>query len=293
MKNMIITFWKILFAAAIIALYAEIAEGHSVGRYVIEVQDERYQNRWTLTEWLRIKERMRMMDLWLALFSDPKKDNKFRPELSLSYGLLNGVIARDSASGLAAYTQNSTVQKGHLWLTNLVSSTVGVRTLNIDLGIEGLNRATDSMRSAEISGVGSNAGLPTQSHWTGMLRIFGKNIQDSSLILKYGQYNYPYHLGWTADPMQQSLHGVVAGGEVSLYLFKWLGVESNYYQYGDEVSVKSKSISGRYVDYMGYIEISLLRVMIGVYAEEWLTTTPTESIDVKGTGAFTGLKIQI
>ena len=44
-----------------------------VTTYVIKTQDERDQTRWTLTEWLRIKERMKMMDVWLAMFSDPRR----------------------------------------------------------------------------------------------------------------------------------------------------------------------------------------------------------------------------
>ena len=70
-------------------------------------------------------------------------------------------------------------------------------------------------------------------------------------------------------------------------------MEGNYYQYGDEKSLNSDVISGKYFDYMAYLEVSLFRVMMGVYAEEWLTTTPNEINDVKGAGAFTGLKLQI
>ena len=54
-----------------------------------DTQDERKELRWTLTEWMRIKERMKMMDVWLAMNSDPKKD-KFRPEIQFAYQMAQG-----------------------------------------------------------------------------------------------------------------------------------------------------------------------------------------------------------
>ena len=55
----------------------------TVTTYVVRTQEEREQTRWTLTEWLRIKERTKLMDVWLTMFSDPNKD-KFRPALQCS-----------------------------------------------------------------------------------------------------------------------------------------------------------------------------------------------------------------
>jgi len=57
------------------------AQGKRVVTYIEDVQEERKSTRWTLTEWLRIKERMKMMDVWLWMFPYPKK-GKFPPELS-------------------------------------------------------------------------------------------------------------------------------------------------------------------------------------------------------------------
>src|SRR5262245_64424210 len=78
-----------LVAVAAASSSTTVLADSTVTTYVVKVQEERETTRWTLTEWLKIKERMRMMDLWLAMFSDPKKD-KFQPELMLSYGLTRG-----------------------------------------------------------------------------------------------------------------------------------------------------------------------------------------------------------
>ena len=76
--------WRRLPLLVLLAVLAPIARGDTqVTTYVIKTQEERQQTRWSMTEWLRIKERMKMMDVWLAMFSDPKKD-KFQPELMLS-----------------------------------------------------------------------------------------------------------------------------------------------------------------------------------------------------------------
>ena len=275
-------------------LSSDRANGHAFTNYVVHIQDDRYQNRWTLTEWLRIKERMRMMDLWLALFSDPKKDKIFKPELSLTYGLLNGLTLQDQGGILSTYNQKSAMQKGQIWLTNLVSSSVGIRTLNIEIGFEVMKRVTERIDEVSLPGTNTEPlmGTPSQKHWAGLLRVFGKNIQDSSLIFKYGQYTYPGHLGWS-EVNSQSLHGLMAGGELSLYLFKWLGMEGNYYQFGDESSLQSTQISGRYFDYMAYMEVSILRVMLGVYAEEWETDDGLQDTKLNGGGTFSGIKLQI
>ncbi|RYZ77258.1 MAG: hypothetical protein EOP04_31220, partial [Proteobacteria bacterium] len=109
--------------------------------YIDDVQEERKSTRWTLTEWLRIKERMKMMDVWLAMFSKPQE--KFAPEISFGYA--KGVGEAELSPSLALGTPEShdlkTMQteeaRFQFWFTNLVSGTTGLRTLNIDIGLEG------------------------------------------------------------------------------------------------------------------------------------------------------------
>ena len=56
-----------------------IADQVVVVKVIENRQEKRKSTRWTLTEWLKIKERMKMMDVWLAMFS-PKKP-EFTPRV--------------------------------------------------------------------------------------------------------------------------------------------------------------------------------------------------------------------
>jgi hypothetical protein len=250
----------------------------TVTTYVTTVQDERESTRWTLTKWLEIKERMKMMDLWLALFSDPKKD-KFEPELMLSYGITRGTMGVTDQTG--KQTADLAGNSGHaqLWLTNLVSSTIGIRMLNIDLGAEGYQHETGAFAPAAVDASGSVADAgATRSvrtrYYTGDVRIFGKNVQDSSIVFKYGRYDTKN----TIAAVER--HGVAAGAELQLYFFRWLGAEGNYMVYGDSHGYKGSDATqhGSYYDYQGYIEISLLRFSAGPYREDWTTATPAGDV---------------
>lgn len=260
--------------------------------YVRDVQEERRSTRWTLTEWLRIKERMRMMDVWLAMFSSPKKD-KFRPELNLVYGKTRGVYTIYNSNGGIAGDNSGTQLKGQIWLTNIVTATTRLRTVNIDFGIEGYQYSTMDIEDKVMinNSFTSSGRTPRSSYWSADLRLFGKHIQDSSLIIKYGKYETKDHL-LVANP-SLSPHGVMAGAELSLYLFRWLGMEGNYISYGDTSSPQSSKVDGDYYDYMAFIEISLLRIMFGVYREEWeLEESGGSTNKLLDVGTYTGVKLQ-
>jgi hypothetical protein len=305
---------RLAMVAAFVAFQGRALADTYVTTYVVRVQEERERTRWTLTEWLRIKERMRMMDLWLAMFSDPKKDH-FRPELNLVYGMTRGDLRLTDAAGLDERASTSGAQgRAQLWLTNILTGTVGVRALNIDFGIEGFARsmadyqpaasqqgaqeaaATTAAAPAEGTSEGAaSSRLMRHSYGAANLRIFGKSIQDSSLILKYGQYTSKNSVPTWAETAagQGDIKGAVAGGEAQFYLFKWLGLEGNYLAYGDASGPSgSELVSGSYADYAGFVEISLLRLMVGQYREDWAFDNggnPTKSSEQ---GTLAGVKLQ-
>ncbi|MDA9951048.1 hypothetical protein N9D31_00605 [Oligoflexaceae bacterium] len=265
--------------------------------YVHETQEYRKSTRWTLTEWLRIKERMKMMDVWLAMFSDPNKDKSFRPELNLNYGIHNGQF---SVTGTNNHEADLTGKyaRVQLWLTNIITGTLGIRMLNIEIGAEGYWRISDNALDL-LTGDADTYEDPvlqniSAQHYSGNIRLFGKSIQDSSIVAKYGQYEVinTLHLGenlFPATPME----GVFLGAEVQFYLFKAFGLESNYHEYQKAENEESTaSLIGSYIDYGAYLEISLFRLMFGKYEENWTVTDPNGAYDVKGSGYTAGLKLQ-
>ena len=273
-----------------------------VTTYVIKTQEDRQQTRWSITEWLRIKERMKMMDVWLAMFSDPKKD-RFQPELmlnasatrsTLSYAASNGQTAVGSLSGGAF--------KGQLWLTNLISSIIGIRTLNVDLGVSAYHRRSSNFAPESSVAAGASSATPPGARnleleaYSGAMRIFGRNIQDSSLVLKYGRYSLRNSItDGISGAGSDTVTGPVMGAELQLYVLHSLGAEANYVQYGKATETGGFSkVNGSYYDYQGFIEISLLRLVGGPYVEQWdLNTVLGDTIKTKEKGFIAGLKLQL
>lgn len=269
-------------------LPANLAARTRVVTYVEEVQDERASTRWTLTEWLRIKERMKMMDVWLAMFSDPAKD-RFQPELMLSYSMGKGAtkLQAGDAAATSSSAQSST-GRAQLWLTNLVSSSVGVRTLNIDLGAEASRRVASHGASASAPQLSlvSSSGNPAErnEYYSGNLRIFGRSVQDSSIVLKYGKYLVENPLLSTIDSAPAKRQGTLTGGELQLYVWRWLGAEGNYLDFAQH---------GAYFDYQGFIEISLLRVSAGVYQRSARGLSDERDLHSLERGTLATLKLQL
>lgn len=276
-------------------LYSSLVNGETVvTTYITKVQEERQDTRWTLTQWLLIKERMRLMDVWLAMFSEPKTA-KFRPEISLAYYKNQTAF---SHLPLQAYQGSTT--RGQLWLTNLVSSTVGVRTLNIDLGGE-FQREEHTVRGSLVSGLDQSGtalispGSSRLQSFMGNLRLFGKHVQDSSLILKYGEFRYQ---GF--DPTaRQGVESIVEkgpqyGGELTLYMSNWFGIEGNYSVLGQEPSRSViGSLGGDYAEALVFIEISVLRLVGGSSLRSWSHQKAEAVETTKQAGVLGGLKLNL
>jgi len=261
---------KILVAFFLLAAIPKpaLAQTTRVITYIDQVQEERKSTRWTLTEWLRIKERMKLMDLWLAMFSTPQQ--KFAPELSFSYAKGSG-DSRFDLGTKATFDSDKLRTQGlsksedmrlQFWFTNLISGTTGLRTLDIDLGIEGRMHNRYMIDPSLLSD-------PLQCSWkpgtekvqqAGLnLRLFGSNSQDSTLVGKIGKFDR--NTGFTLASNQS---GQYWGGEIGLYFLSILGAEANYYQYID-----GKSKLGDSVDYLGFLEIYNVRVGYGESHQNW------------------------
>ena len=267
-----------------------------------------------------------MMDVWLALFSEPKKD-KFKPELSLTYFRNKSLFQNRPDSH---FDGSST--RAQVWLTNLISSQVGIRTLNIDLGGE-FQREEHTLRgglepsvlgesnsrrgSSSIVTVGSwspasqtsvgptltagGGGKSRLQSFMENLRLFGKHIQDSALVIKYGEYRYqgfdPTGVELRAPISQR---GPLLGAELTLYVSSWLGLSGQYQSLGLEPSgVRQGLLSGSLAEGQAFIEVSILRLVAGSFVRQWASRGAQKNEearagpDTKQTGAFTGLQLQL
>jgi hypothetical protein len=279
----------------------------TVTTYVVRTQEERQQTRWTLTEWLRIKERMKLMDVWLAMFSDPNKD-KFSPELNVSYSLTSSAMRRQTNELTTDEGKGSgSTFRSQLWLTNLISSKVGIRTMNVDFGFEagghtsGTYKSTSANTTNNVSTSLADNPIANTNWYTFDLRLFGKHIQDSSLVLKYGLMQTtnsfqlpssgttPTSIGKTSS---QLATGSTLGGELQLYLIPVMGLEGSLHQYrASTVSYSDHTLTGGFGEALAFIEIGLLRLQGGIYEERWNATWDDVKTSTYEHGYVGGLKI--
>ena len=284
-----------------------------VTTYVVQTQEEREQTKWTLTQWLRIIERMKLMDVWLAMFSDPNKD-RFRPEFNLSIlgsksalqRKVDGVLTDDGTG------QGQTI-KGQLWLTNLVSSQFGIRTLNLDLGLEAGRRDSGSLTaksSTNSSGLSSTLSAnradsaAAKTNWYSVnLRLFGKHIQDSSLVIKYGVMqttnslylpNTPSTIDMITNPAISKAAGTFKGAELQMYLIRSVGLEGTVHQYqANTVAYADHTLEGAYGEGLLFIEVGILRLQAGIYEERWNASWTNVKTSTKESGYVGGIKLQL
>lgn len=242
----------------------------TVTTYVTRTVEEKKSTRFTLDEWLKTKERMRLMDVWLAMVTDANKA-KFRPELSFEYQNLHGthtVERSDQSSSAQAFGTK-------IWLTNLVSGTTGVRTLNIDLGGEFRHKEGISKNNS------SHVSSKKIQYATGSLRLIGKSSQDSSLTLKYGRFSAENPLLTSSPQSETKRVGPVAGADLQLYITHFLGAEGTYTRFGTGSSLKQDlPFEGWESCYSGFVEISVLRLGFGMFDEKFSHRSESGITDV-------------
>jgi len=277
-----------------------LAQSKRIVTYIEDVQEERRSTRWTLTEWLLIKERMKMMDVWLAMFSDPEKD-KFAPELSLSgyqgpgasrFRLgTNENFVSDRVEQEAKHRLESGLMQ--FWFTNLVSSSTGLRTLDIDLGLEAAfqNRFMDTNQLVVLANPAVNVTTDTDRlQRAGVnFRIFGASSQDSGLVAKLGKFQR--EAGYTGA-WSETLDGTYYGGELSLYLLSFVGAEGQYYHYKPSLEGDAKA-QGRESEYLGFIEIYNVRFGYGIYQKDWRLEDQGLQFETREQGRFYLLRLYL
>ena len=236
--------------------------GYSQGTVVIQVlgdrQKEREKSRFTLLEWLKIKERMKEMDVWLALSSDPK--SRFSPELNLGYSSIDQSF---STAGKELKTEKSYSAEGTLWLTNIISSTFGVRSLNIDFGVEGRKSALQyTQDGASLDSLNEGSSLETY----GCFRLFGRHSQDSTLELRYGHHRGNVLLSNSSGFHQPNIQGEAYGAAFQAYITPWLGLtgEKIFKMSEDKTEIYSVQNSR----WGAFLEVSILRFEYQITQED-------------------------
>jgi hypothetical protein len=94
----------------ILAIHTAPASADEVYTFVIKKQEEKAKVRWTLSEWLDTRDRMRMMDLWLAIHSPSPYEFFLSGNLQLNQGMPQNGAAVDFGAFVSIFGIETTYE---------------------------------------------------------------------------------------------------------------------------------------------------------------------------------------
>lgn len=213
-------------------------------------------SRWTLTDYLSQKQKIRLMDRWLALNTAASKFE----------GILSG--------GTASYDVTATDGSGVKVKTKENVTSAKLSIFYTIFGLEGEYEKSNKDWNA-ITGMGS-------------LRLLGGAQQDTNLTVSYGVRKKEL----TADP-KETFQNQFAQGALTLYILPNIGIDGSYRHYFNNKSSASRGFTGSVVTGGLFFEIGLIRIF-GQYVQEKSEIKPADGsagIKEEKTGMNFGAKI--
>lgn len=216
-------------------------------------QANKETSRWTLVDWLAQKNRMALMDHWLAM---NRSANTFDIDLSGSH---NEYQLRTTAAGGA-----------------LTDVTHRSRSYNLDMYISIFNLAgeyekTDNGREAYGGAVG--------------LRLLGTSSQSTSLTLRYGIRRL--HDENTLDTWRNQF----AEGEARMYVWSFFGIHGKFRQYFPDESDQANKLEGRRGTAGAFIDIFSIQMHADYFEEPMTVKSAAGTQSEKRTGWEYGLSV--
>jgi hypothetical protein len=248
---------KMIFLVLSVLFSAEAFAQYKDNGYFYRAAAQREEKRWTLQEWLETKDRNRMMDLWLALYSSPNP-----------YEAMLGGAYKSSTTEVDNPTSQNQTTSGDGYVT-AHASIVGITG-------EYENNVQDKYR--DINGMLN-------------LRIFGNSLQNTFLTLHYGQRTRTLE-GTATDTDYKNQFGQVS---LQLYLMKYFGLDGSYRKYVPATEEKlNQEIWGDLSEAGVFIDFKAVRVFGSWYRDYQVIKSTTGTFDETDTlrfGTKTGIKI--
>lgn len=211
-----------------LTLSAQTSSRYSSGFDFTQRAADREKTRWSLSEWLAMKERNRQMDMWLSMNSPSP------------YEFMLG------ASYQTAKTQESASQP-----------------LALDFKSYGL----EAVAYAQLVGLGAEYDYNFESKtgdFLGMfnLRLFGDSIQNSFFTLSYGYRSREFLF-----PAQEKIEQQFAQAHLQLYLTKYFGFDGKYRYFLPTSHDLLGDINSNYTEAGAFIDFKMIRIF-GVWYKE-------------------------
>ncbi|MBO9667387.1 MAG: hypothetical protein J7501_11310 [Bdellovibrio sp.] len=216
---------------------------------------KREQTRWSLSDWLNIKEKNRAMDQWLSLNSP----SPFEFMIGGSY-----------------LSYNSNVNDGSTTTENSHTSYSGELAAYAQLvGLSGEYEHNSADNFTDLTGIFN-------------LRVLGDSIQNSGLTLSYGMRTREQE-GTTPTRLSQQFGQV----QLQLYLMKYFGFDGKYRYFLPTTNDELGDVKGDYSEAGLFIDFKGLRVFGAWYKENQKNKIPAATVDTitDRTGIRSGIKI--
>ncbi|WII71208.1 hypothetical protein QJS83_12130 [Bdellovibrio sp. 22V] len=214
----------------------------------------REKGRWSLTEWLEMKNRNRMMDMWLSMNSP----SPFEFMLGGSYNSL-----KTEVQGTTPSETSFTSYAGQL------------------------------SAYAQFVGLTGEYENNTEEHFTdttGMLniRLLGNSIQNTSFTIHYGLRTREY-----ADSAQGRLSQQFGQASLQVYLTKYFGLDGSYRYFLPTSTDELGDVEGSITEAGLFIDFKAVRIFGAWYKESQKTKIPAATDDTvtDRAGIRSGLKI--
>jgi len=224
---------------------------------------------------------MKKMDEWLKLNTNPDNAD-FRFEMGLSYTQFT-LDEKISLSNNDIEFKKEDIDKTHyevgtkIYLNDLVSASLGIPTLNIDIGLAGFYR---EMRVKEYA-------------YGGLLRFFGNDLQHTTLDFGFYLNHEDILIPAPINPIgTEDLKGEIKNwlfqGNLQIYLLDFIGLEGtyNYYAKANSVTTPKIELEGKGYTYSAFLELWLLRISGGFFHEEKTYTVSSREIVQEKDGVF-------
>lgn len=243
----------IVFSSSVFA-ESRSGRGWSGGYDFTKKAAQRESGRWSLSDWLDIKDKNRLMDQWLSM---------------------NSPSPFDFVVGGSYFSYKTTSSDTSIAETSNTSYSGEFAAYAQIVGLSGEYENNAAEKYNDLSGLFN-------------LRILGNSIQTTGLTLSYGLRTREMS-GTTQTRLSQQF----AQGELQLYITKYFGFDGKYRYFLPITNDQLGEVKGDYSELGLFIDFQALRVFGAWYKESQKNKIPaaTDETITDRTGIRSGIKI--
>ncbi|OFZ19577.1 MAG: hypothetical protein A2X94_14110 [Bdellovibrionales bacterium GWB1_55_8] len=176
----------LFFLFALIWAYSPHVRADETFTFVVKKQEEKAKNRWTLSEWLETRDRMRLMDLWLALHSPSPYEflagaAYIAPQTgAASSGMGFSGAAYASIFGVGGDYEPASASRAARWDAQFLFRIFGYHAQGTNLTLQAGVRGGEEGQRGAIAGISANFYLARHFGLEGLYRHHFESIPNAA-----------------------------------------------------------------------------------------------------------------